>query len=208
VLRPALMRRRPIRYLASGEAVELEARKHWTALADPFFQAVAVILGALLLGSILSPNEGSDFFDDFLSVVTVFFIGRFVFYVFLWQRNRIVITNQRVIEDYGIFTRNRDSMPLVKVTDLRYHQSMMGIILNYGELVLESAGQQQAIGSIDHLANPEDFYRTFLTLLARVHGGAPPPPGPAPQVEQVVADGDDWDEGDDGDTGPIPRVIV
>lgn len=203
-----MLRRRPIRYLASGEAVELDVRKHWSALADPFFQLIGVILAALLLGSIASPSEGSDIFDDFVSVVVIFFIFRFLFYVWLWSVNRIVVTNQRVIEESGVLNRNVSSMPLTKVTDLQYHRSLMGRLLGFGELVLESAGQQQAIGSIEHLAHPDDFYRTFTTLLARRQGPPSEPERnyqpPAPPWEQAF----DEDEGDDGDTGPIQRVIV
>jgi hypothetical protein len=95
------------------------------------------------------------------------------------------------------------------VTDLKYVRSLAGRILNYGELVLESAGQQQAISTIDHLANPDEFYRDVTTLLAQTHGrpSAPAPPVPAPYDQTDEDEIEDQTE-DDGDTGPIPRVIV
>jgi uncharacterized membrane protein YdbT with pleckstrin-like domain len=203
-----MLRRRPIRYLATGEGVEIDVRKHWSALADPALQLAGVILAALLLGSLMSPADGSDFFDDFLSVVVVFFIFRFFFYVWLWYVNRIVVTNQRIIEESGIINRNVSSMPLTKVTDLQYHRSLMGRLLGFGELSLETAGQKQAISSIDHLAKPDEFYRDFTTLLARKQG---PSTSPAPASVPVVSDPSSEDvaeERDDDDTGPIERVVV
>jgi membrane protein YdbS with pleckstrin-like domain len=197
--------RRPIRYLASGERIDLDVRKHWSALANPAFQTIGVIIAALLLGSIISPNNGSDLFDDFVSVVVVFYILRFGFYVWLWVANRIVVTNQRVIEEKGVISRRIASMPLSKVTDLEYHRPLMGRIFGYGELSLESAGQLQAITSIDHLAKPDEFYRQFTTLLARLQGPAGGPPTPAPYEQ---GEEEEEEARDEDDTGPIPRVIV
>jgi uncharacterized membrane protein YdbT with pleckstrin-like domain len=196
--------RRPARYLASEERIVIDVRRHWTVLLDAFLQLIGVILAASLLGTIGSPGSGDDVLDTFLSVVTIFFVFRFLYKIFEWYVNRIVVTNQRFIEVRGILTREVASMPLTKVTDLKYVRSLAGRMFNYGELVLESAGQQQAISSVDHIANPDDFYREVTTLLAQTHGGASaPPPVPAP-YEQT----DEDETEDDGDTGPIPRVIV
>ena len=198
--------RRPARYLASQERIELDVRRHWTALVDPFLQLLGVILAASLLGTIGSPNTGTDLLDTFLSVVTIFFVFRFLFKLVEWYVNRIVVTNQRFIEVRGILTREVASMPLTKVTDLKYVRSLGGRMFNYGELQLESAGQQQAISSIEHLANPDEFYREVTTLLAAIHGrpsASPPTPAPYEQTEEP-----EDESADDGDTGPIPRVIV
>jgi uncharacterized membrane protein YdbT with pleckstrin-like domain len=197
--------RRPARYLASEERIVIDVRRHWTVLLDPFLQLIGVILAAALLGTIGSPSSGTDVLDTFLSVVTIYFVFRFLFKGVEWYANRVVVTNQRFIEVRGILTREVASMPLTKVTDLKYVRSLAGRIFNYGELVLESAGQQQAISSIDHLAHPDEFYRDVTTLLAQTHGrpSAATPPVPAP-YEQT----DEEETEDDGDTGPIPRVIV
>jgi uncharacterized membrane protein YdbT with pleckstrin-like domain len=196
--------RRPARYLASEERIVIDVRRHWTVLLDAFLQLIGVILAASLLGTIGSPGSGTDVLDTFLSVVTIFFVFRFLYKIFEWYVNRIVVTNQRFIEVRGILTREVASMPLTKVTDLKYVRSLAGRMFNYGELVLESAGQQQAISSIDHIANPDEFYRDVTSLLAQTHGrpsATPPVPAPYDQTDEDETE-------DDGDTGPIPRVIV
>jgi membrane protein YdbS with pleckstrin-like domain len=198
----ALFRPRPLRYLASGECVPLPpVRRHWSVLAKPFFQMVGVVIAALLVGSIFSPNDGNDFIDTLAGVVTVIFFLRFLFYVWLWAVNRIVVTDQRIIEESGVFNRKVASMPLTKVTDLEFHRSLMGRIVGYGQLNLESAGQKQAIEKIEHLANPDRFYADFTTLLAGIHGAPPPPPPISYELPEDKAE-------DEDDTGPLPRVIV
>ena len=58
----------------------------------------------------------------------------------------------------GIITRNVAMMPLQRVTDMKYVQSALGRLLNYGTFELESAGQDQALRSIPHLPSPNELY--------------------------------------------------
>ncbi len=58
----------------------------------------------------------------------------------------------------GIITRRVAMMPLLRVTDMKYEQSPLGRVLNYGTFVLESAGQEQALREIKHLPNPNELY--------------------------------------------------
>ena len=39
-------------------------------------------------------------------------------------------------------------MPLAKVTDLRLSESILGRMLRYGEFIVESAGQEQALSRV------------------------------------------------------------
>jgi Bacterial PH domain len=56
-------------------------------------------------------------------------------------------------------------MPLARVTDMRYQRSPLGRILGYGTFVLESAGQDQALSSINFLPDPDELYREVCELL-------------------------------------------
>ena len=56
-------------------------------------------------------------------------------------------------------------MPLIKVTDLTFEQTVWGRILHYGTFIIESAGQDQALSRIDYLAHPLQRYREVSALL-------------------------------------------
>jgi hypothetical protein len=56
-------------------------------------------------------------------------------------------------------------MPLSKVTDMSFQRSTMGRILGYGEFILESAGQDQALNKVDHLPYPEQLYLEVCGLI-------------------------------------------
>jgi hypothetical protein len=77
-------------------------------------------------------------------------------------------------------------MPLGKVTDLTYQRGPLARLFNYGELILESAGQKQALESISFIPRPDEFYRDFTEMLNN-----------AGVIPVSV---------DDKDTGEIPRV--
>ena len=64
-------------------------------------------------------------------------------------------------------------MPLVKVTDLTYHRSASGMTFGYGKFVVESAGQDQALSTIDFVPHPDRLYQQISDLLFGGDKGAP-----------------------------------
>ena len=65
----------------------------------------------------------------------------------------------------GIITRKVNMMPLAKVTDMTFQRSPMGRLLGYGEFILESAGQDQALTNVDYLPYPEQLYLEVCGLI-------------------------------------------
>lgn len=167
----------------------LEVRKHWGALLGPGAQTVGVILAALVVGFVTSPVDGSDPFDTVAGIAAIAAAVRFVYLLVEWRLDRVVVTDHRIVEVSGLLTRRVASMPLIKVTDMTYRRSPLARLLGYGELVLESAGQRQALDRIDHLPYPDDFYRSVTWLVNR--SATPEEPDP-----------------DRVDTGPLPRTPV
>ena len=85
--------------------------------------------------------------------------------VFEWNENYFVVTSQRMLLSKGLVTRKVNMMPLSKVTDMSFQRSTMGRILGYGEFILESAGQDQALRIVDHLPYPEQLYLEVCGLI-------------------------------------------
>ena len=76
-------------------------------------------------------------------------------------------------------------MPLLKVTDMTYDRSLLGRVVGYGKFMLESAGQDQALSTIDHVPDADTHYRAICTqlfgpgsMLRFAPGGSPPQPPP------------------------------
>lgn len=155
------LRRDERRFLTWNEETRLRVRAHWSVLARPLLETVAV----LVVASWLSAPPGVTGFDRFLGYVVVGALLRLVWYVVQWWMEEIVVTDKRIFKMSGIVIRSIASMPLVKVTDMTYRRSLTGRLLGYGELTLESAGQQQALSKIDYVPDPDQFYRELTSLV-------------------------------------------
>lgn len=189
------------RYLTSDEEVVLEVRRHVAVLLGPAIVAAAVVIAAGTIGWVVSPSSGAGWLDTALGVVAVAWAARLGWRMWQWWVNRIVITDRRIFEVSGILTRQVASMPLTRVTDLTYRRSLVGRVLGYGDLVVESAGQDQALARIERLPRPDELYRTLTSLVTAAPARAVDP-GP-------WGTGSDEASGtDEDDTGPLPRIVV
>lgn len=190
------------RYLAADERIVLEVRRHMSLLLGPFLATVVAIFLAGAIGWFTSPSEGSDRVDLVLGVLALIFAARLGWKAWQWRADTIVVTDQRIFEVSGVLTRKVASMPLTRVTDMTYQRSILGRLLGYGDLIVESAGQDQALSRIEHLPHPDDFYRTITSL---VTAGIP---SLLPEEEDRHLWLPDGRSPDEDDTGPLPRVIV
>ena len=56
-------------------------------------------------------------------------------------------------------------MPLTKVTDMSFRRSFAGRLLGYGEFIVESAGQDQALRNVEFIPYPEQLYLLICGML-------------------------------------------
>jgi len=75
---------------------------------------------------------------------------------------RLYITDRRVIGSSGILQSKIDTLPLSRATDISYEKPFFGEIFGYATLRIETAGQDQALGTINFIKNPEIFYELLI----------------------------------------------
>ena len=145
------------RYLFPTEKFRGEWKKHWIHLVKEFLiGAVATLLAGWLAGFFGSHNQ-----KGLITVTVVVWVGVLVFVgwrMLDWWYDRFILTNKRIMVVKGLITRSVGMMPLVRVTDMKYEQSPLGRMLNYGTFVVESAGQDQALRTVKPLPNPNELY--------------------------------------------------
>jgi membrane protein YdbS with pleckstrin-like domain len=145
------------RYLFPTEKFRGEWKKHWIHLAREFLiGAVATFLIGWLTGWLAGHNQ-----QGLVSVVVILWILVMAYIgwrVADWYFDRFILTNKRIMVVNGLIARTVGMMPLVRVTDMKYTQSALGRMLNYGTFVVESAGQDQALREVKSLPNPNELY--------------------------------------------------
>jgi len=188
----------PDRYLTTEERVILEVRRHYAVLFPESLLTIGVLAGALVLGTLVSPGNGSTGPDRLFGAIAIFVVLRLGWKVWQWWEDRVFVTDQRIFEVSGVLTRKVASMPLMRVTDMTYQRSLLGRMLGYGDIIVESAGHEQSLKSIERLPRPDDFYRTITSLvIAKM-------PSIAPDDETIFSGG----PSDPDDTGPLPRISL
>jgi membrane protein YdbS with pleckstrin-like domain len=172
------------RYLFPTERYRGEWKRHWIHLSTP----LSIGAGATLLIGYLAGFLTRQKIDGLVTAAVLVWlavIAWVAWQVFDWYYDRFILTNKRVMVVNGLVTRNVAMMPLLRVTDMKYEQSALGRLLNYGTFILESAGQEQALREVKHLPNPNELY---LRVVEEMY---------EPQAVEARL-GKDGDSGDDG----------
>lgn len=145
-------------YLAMnpGESVILEAHRHWINVF-PFYVSTAVVIAAgfFAIGYVgANPDAANKLFPgltlgivtplvallDVLALITLFFAYA------VYRQNRIVLTNMHFIQitQTGLFGRTLSKLSLDELQDVRgSRKGVFGTILNYGEILIETAGNEE-----------------------------------------------------------------
>jgi membrane protein YdbS with pleckstrin-like domain len=151
------------KYLLPHEHQVITVRKHPAVLLGPIALALAAVLAALVLGTtVLRHVHGAVIV---LVVVCGVLLLNLAYRTWEWSEDYFVVTSDRMLQASGVFTRKIAMMPLVKVTDMSFKRSTTGRMLGYGSFILESAGQDQALRTIDHVPYPEQLYLEICALI-------------------------------------------
>lgn len=184
------------RYLLPAETQVISVRQHPVVLAKVFFITLAIVVIELIISSHAPPKSNVQVLIWLPGLVA---IGWFAIRLVQWWVDWFAVTERRFILTTGIITRKVAMMPLIRVTDMSFQRSPMGRVLGYGEFILESAGQDQALRSVPYLPYPEQMYRRVCLWIFpdRVQSQTPP--------TQQTPQSDSGNQGGDGNTTPIQR---
>lgn len=137
---------------------------------------LAVVAAWILVGSI---NLGVT--------AVILTAGRFVYRFAMWAfYERLFITNRRLMMSRGFLGAEVNSIPLTRATDIAYRRTFWGEILGYGQVKVETAGQDQALSFIDFINRPDTFYNILIGLSTTAVGSVRPIKG-----DQAKAAADD-----------------
>lgn len=166
------------RYVLTDERVVVATRHHWAKLIAP----VALVVVAFFLIALVSNPVEHAFGSAALLMWWIWFasLAWLVWRVLEWRNEWFVATDKRLLKTYGLIYHKVAMMPLRKVTDLNYSRSPVGRILGYGQFLLESAGQDQAMRQIDWLPDPDNVYRRICETIFGPGGHDPDEDGPDP----------------------------
>ncbi len=161
----------PRKYLHEGEEIVLDRRPHKITLAVPalvgFVACVALIVRALALD-----GDGIvAIIATWLPVAVVLFAGFwFVTRWMLWRTTHFVLTTDRLIYRSGVMSKNGREIPLERINDISFNQTIWERMIRAGDLLVESGGEhgQQRFSNVkDPFDVQNQIYRQLERSQAR-----------------------------------------
>jgi uncharacterized membrane protein YdbT with pleckstrin-like domain len=148
----------PRRFLNDDEEVVRDLRPHWWFLSGPI-ATVAITLVAALLALI---NDWHELIRWPLIGVLLMSLGWLGGRYARWSTTNFVITTDRLIFRSGVLAKNGIEIPLERVNNVIFNQSVFERVLGAGDLLIESAGEsgQQRFTDIAHPSEVQnEIYR-------------------------------------------------
>ena len=134
----------PTKLLAPGELIAFEFKPHWRGLIWPaVVLIIEVFVGTWLYFSVGRWSIGSFSLSWLQLPILIVLLGILIWRVILpfarWFTTQYVFTTRRIIIRRGLLTKQGRDMPLAKVNNVSFQVGLMGRVLNYGTLEIESA---------------------------------------------------------------------
>ena len=147
----------PRNLLADHETVVFELRPHWVSLLPSvlwtFALGVALFLGYAAAEAI-ADGEASTGKSVIGGVVTLAWLVLAVLPALRWYFTLFVLTSDRLITRSGIVAKQSREIPLERINDVAFNQSVLDRILGAGDLLVESAGERGQT-RIENVRKPE-----------------------------------------------------
>lgn len=177
--------------LKTDEKLLLIIRRHWIKLVPPFLAWLLLTIALLWW-----LHDGIAF-----AVILVAALYPAIEYI-NWKYNLWAVTNMRVVDESGYFTRYSKESPLDKINNVEYDQTLWGRIFGYGDVDIQTAAElgETSYKLIHHpkllkdtITHAQEEYKRIqitsqATQLAQAIAAQRPNLGGAPASQQMVAD--------------------
>ena len=128
----------PKKLLNDGEDLILDLEPHWSTLAKPV-AVLVVVLAVAIATFVVFNNDVASLIAGVVLLVTIGWVALRV----IRRRNTIfVLTTDRLLYRSGIISKHGKEIPLERVNDIAFHQSVFERLIGTGDLSIESAGAQ------------------------------------------------------------------
>jgi uncharacterized membrane protein YdbT with pleckstrin-like domain len=142
--------------LKKDEIIVMKTKPHWYTLGIPFLIMLTGFLVGFLIGG-------------YAFIVTLLSIGYFYYEIVKRNNNLWVVTNLRVIDEFGVFSNNSKESPLDKINNVTYKQTFWGKIFGFGNVQIQTAAE---IGATTYFAveRPKEL-RDSITRMQEEYKG-------------------------------------
>jgi uncharacterized membrane protein YdbT with pleckstrin-like domain len=161
--------------LNEGEVIALDLKPHWWVFALPG----GSLLGVLVLLGLAAWAFDSQPLEVVLGIVVLGLLVWIGVRYAQWTTTNFVVTSRRLIYRSGVVSKSGIEIPLDRVNNVIFRQTLFERMLGAGDLMIESAGEsgQQHFENVrkPSAVQKEIYHQMELLEQSRISPAAPPP---------------------------------
>jgi uncharacterized membrane protein YdbT with pleckstrin-like domain len=163
----------PKKLLNADETVALDLHPHWWY----FFEAAAALAVSIALGIVIrvALDEGNTRkYLGYIALAAIVVSAIWLIIRYLkWVTTNFVITNDRVIFRQGVLAKSGIEIPLDRVNNVNFNQSIFERMLGAGDLLIESGGEdgQQRFTDVRKPQNVQNLIHSQVEAKNRARAG-------------------------------------
>lgn len=150
------------RQLQPDEELVYDLHPHWRRLVVPFL-AVPLVAALATFAVLAGPDEAPYRYAVLAAALLLLLFVSGLPYL-RWRTTRYLVTSRRVMARSGIVTRIGRDVPLYRLNDVHFENTLADRLTRSGDLVLESAGEQGQLRFVD-VPHVEQVQRTIYRLM-------------------------------------------
>lgn len=156
----------PQKLLAPGEVINFETKPHWRAIIWPgIVLVITVFIFAYAFTWLANASQWVSWLKWVVIAGAVLIVVLWAIRPFLrWLTTDYVFTDRRIIVRAGIITRQGKDVPLSKVNNVSFNVPALGRVMNYGDLLIQSAGENDGL-TIKDVPDVEDIQRNVYEYI-------------------------------------------
>ena len=144
--------------LGENERILLVTRQHWFVLFSNILLEILLIV-LLLLGItaalVVYPVAAAGY------ILVLVPLGGMLRDILIWSNREYIVTNRRVVQISGVFSKDVVDSSLEKVNDVKMSQSFFGRLFDYGDVEILTASEM-GINLFKRIGDPVKFKTAML----------------------------------------------
>ncbi len=174
--------------LGKNEQVILIARQHWLVLVGEILSESVLSIALIVLVSLLWMflDQSWAIWMPLGYLLLVFPLVSLWRDVLKWLNRQFIVTNRRVIQIAGVLNKDVIDSSLEKVNDVKMEQSLLGRMLDYGDVEILTASDIGA-NTFKRIGSPVRFKTAMLDAKDKLETDRSGKAEAAPDIPTMIA---------------------
>ena len=175
----------PRRLLLDNEQLVFDLKPHWIAIVPAALWAILSIVGGWAVTHYAFNGDWDKKHTIVVGAVLLAILFFSVAPVLGWMFTRFVLTTDRIITRRGVLAKHSKEIPLERINDISFSQTVFERMVGAGDLLIESAGERGQ-ERIEDVRKPEEVQRRIYEMSEDNSNRMMRPAAPAPHEESVT----------------------